>query len=121
MNHNTPTRIVPAVNNKRAERRRARRVAPGRMTPCLVEPGGRDEAFSGWVHNLSVRGAGLLSARPFAADELLTVLFINAAHTFALSARVRVVRCYRAVGGDYFLGVEFAEPLRYDEMLPFIS
>ena len=121
MKRTVSTRTVSAADRKREERRRARRVAPSRLTPCLIRPDGDDETVAGWVHNVSVRGAGLLSAQAFNANELLTVLFINAAHTFALSARVRVVRCYRAVNGDYFLGGQFLQPLRYDELLPFMT
>ena len=78
------------------------------------------EELPGWVHNLSVCGAGVLSALPFEPETDITVLFINAAHTFALSALFRVVRCYRVVNGDYFLGGQFTQPLRYDELLPFM-
>ena len=117
------TRVIAklAADRKRAERRRARRIAPGRLTPCIIRVAGDAEEFSGWVHNLSVRGAGLLCARPFAAGELLTVLFINAAHTFALSAEVRVIRGYRVVNGDHFIGGQFPQALRYDELLPFMT
>jgi hypothetical protein len=113
-------RVVSVADRKRVERRRARRVAPARLTPCLIRPAGGEPEVSGSVHNLSVRGAGLLSAQFFAAGEVLTVLFINAAHTFAFSTEFRVVRSYRVVNGDYFLGGQFPEPLHYDELLPFV-
>ncbi len=51
---------------------------------------------------------------------MLTVLFVNAPHTFALSAELRVVRCYRVVNGDYYLGGQFTQPLGYNEILPFM-
>jgi PilZ domain len=110
---------VTAAQRKQVERRQARRVAPGRLTPCLIRATGEDEN-PGWVHNLSVRGTGLLSAQPFAPGTTLTVLFINAAHTFAVSAEIQVVRCYRVVNGDHYLGGQFLKPLRYDELLPFM-
>ena len=111
------TGLTPA-QRKRVERRHARRLAPGRLTPCMIRTGGGESP--GWVHNLSVVGAGLLSARPFALGAPLTVLFINAAHTFAVTAELKVVRCYRVVNGDYYVGGQFTQPLRYDEMLPFM-
>ncbi len=118
------TRVVPkiatnAAQRKKVERRQARRLAPGRLTPCLIRAAGADET-PGWVHNVSVRGAGLLSAQPFAPGTTLTVLFINAAHTFAVSAEIQIVRCYRVVNGDHYLGGQFLKPLRYDELLPFM-
>ena len=115
-----PSKVLSAAERRRAERRRARRMAPGRLTPCLIRPDEGGDELPGWVHNMSVAGAGLLSARPFAIGHVMTVLFINAAHTFALSAEVRVVRSYRVVNGDTFLGCQFTQPLRYDEMLPFL-
>jgi hypothetical protein len=118
MNIRIPAKIV--AERRRAERRRARRVAPGQLTPCVIRMAGDETEFTGSIHNLSVRGAGLLCRRAFQPGDLLTVLFINVAHTFALSAELRVVRCYRAVTGDFFLGSQFTQPLRYDELLPFM-
>ncbi|HVS40237.1 MAG TPA: hypothetical protein VMS17_32060 [Gemmataceae bacterium] len=115
------TRIVPKLaERRRIERRRSRRIAPGCMTPCVIRTAGDDEEYPGWIHNLCVGGAGLLCCRPFDNGAVLTVLFINAAHTFALSAELRVVRGYRIVNGDYFLGGQFTQALRYDELLPFM-
>jgi hypothetical protein len=118
---NTYANIKSAAvgNRKPAERRRAKRLSPARLTPCVIRPADGAE-MPGWVHNLSVVGGGLLAGRSFAPGAVLTVLFINAAHTFALSAELRVVRCYRVVNGDYYLGGPFAQPLRHDEILPFM-
>jgi hypothetical protein len=118
---NTYANIKSAVigNRKPVERRRARRLKPARLTSCVIRPADSAE-MPGWVHNLSIRGGGLLAGRPFAPGAILTVLFINAAHTFALSTELRVVRCYRVVNGDYYLGGAFAQPLRHDEILPFM-
>ena len=107
------------ANRKQMERRRSKRLSPTRLTPCMIRTAANGEAV-GWVHNVSVAGGGLLSSRPFDVGAALTVLFINAAHTFALSAEMRVVRCYRVVNGDYYLGGQFTQPLRYDEILPFM-
>ena len=116
------TRLVAKLtaDRRRAERRRTRRIAPARLTPCVIRVAGDDTEFQGWIHNLSVGGAGLLCSRPFDNGAVLTVLLINAAHTFALSAEIRVVRGYRVVNGDYFLGGQFPHSLRYDELLPFM-
>jgi PilZ domain len=120
INARIQAKIAAVIDRRRAERRRARRLAPVRLTPCMIRAAGAVEELPGWVHNLSVCGAGLLSARPFEPGVAITVLFINAAHTFALSATFKVVRCYRVVNGDYFLGGQFMQPLRYDELLPFM-
>jgi hypothetical protein len=116
---NTRANIKNAANRKQVERRRAKRLSPARLTPCMIRSGDGAE-LPGWVHNVSVAGGGLLCGRPFVPGAALTVLFINAAHTFALSAELRVVRCYRVVNGDYYVGGQFAQPLRHDEILPFM-
>jgi hypothetical protein len=108
-----------SATRRKAERRRAKRLSPPRLTPCTIRTADGAET-AGWVHNLSVRGGGLLCGRGVSPGAMLTVLFINAAHTFALSAELRVVRCYRVVNGDYYLGGQFTQPLRYNEMLPFM-
>lgn len=117
MNRRTHVRTAAGADRRRAERRGARRLAPGRLTPCVIR--GRED-IPGWIHNVSVLGVGLMSPRPFAAGEMLSVLLINGPHTFAVSVEVRIIRCYRVVNGDYFLGGTFPEPLRYDELLPFM-
>ncbi len=108
-----------SASRKQNERRRAKRLSPPRLTPCKIRASDGAER-PGWVHNLSVGGGGLLSSHPVAPGAILTVLFINAAHTFALSADLRVVRCYRVVNGDYYLGGQFTKPLRHDEISPFM-
>jgi hypothetical protein len=108
-----------SADRRRVERRRAKRLSPARLTPCTIRAAD-DAETPGWVHNLSVRGSGLLCGQSVPPGAMLTVLFVNAAHTFALSAEVRVVRCYRVVNGDYYVGGQFTQPLRHDEILPFI-
>ena len=111
--------IKIGASRKPSERRRAKRLAPARLTPCKIRAADGGET-PGWVHNLSVGGGGLLASHPVAPGAVLTVLFFNAAHTFALSTEFRVVRCYRVVNGDYYLGGQFTQPLRHDEILPFM-
>ena len=120
MNTRIEPKIAAVAERRRAERRRARRMAPGRLTPCVIRAADAADDMPGWIHNVSVWGVGLLSPQPFAPGDILTVLLINAPHTFAISVEVRVVRCYRVVNGDYFLGGQFPGPLRYDELLPFM-
>jgi hypothetical protein len=112
-------KTAASAARRKIERRRAKRLSPPRLTPCTVRSADGVEA-PGWVHNLSVGGGGLLCGQPAPPGTMLTVLFVNAAHTFALSAEFRVVRCYRVVNGDYYLGGQFTQPLRHDEILPFM-
>lgn len=119
MNLHANIKSAAGAIRKPVERRRAKRLSPPRLTPCTIRTAAGVET-PGWVHNLSVGGGGLLAGHSAAPGTLLTVLFINAAHTFALSAELRVVRCYRVVNGDYYLGGPFTQALRYDEILPFL-
>jgi hypothetical protein len=103
----------------RPERRQVRRLTPGRLTPCLITAAPEAEPVPDWVCNLFVRGAGLVAGRPFDPGAVLPVL-INAGHTFAAAVELRVVRRFRAVSGDFFLGGEFTQPLSSDALLPFL-
>ncbi len=101
------------------ERRKARRLAPSQVTPCtLTAPGG--QKAGGWVHNLSVKGIGLLADQEHRPGTLLRALVVNAAHVYALSVEVEVVRCMRLVTGEYFIGGQFRHVLSPDELRPFM-
>jgi hypothetical protein len=104
----------------RVDRRASRRLTPGRLTPCEVRIRGVEEPRSAWVHNLSLRGAGILTEQEYLAGTRITVLLVNAAHTFAVSMEMEVVRCFRVVNGDYFVGGRFIRQLGHDELLPFM-
>jgi hypothetical protein len=102
-----------------AERRAAKRLAPGQVTPCtLTAPGG--QPVGGWVHNISVKGIGILVEQEHQPGTLLRVLVVNAAHVFALSIDVEVVRCFRLVTGEHFIGGQFRRTLSPDELGPFM-
>jgi PilZ domain-containing protein len=102
-----------------AERRKAKRLAPGQATPCtLAVPGGQPSG--GWVHNISVKGVGLLADQEHRPGTLLRVLIVNAAHVYALSVEVEVVRCFRLVTGEHFIGGQFRRALSPDELGPFM-
>jgi hypothetical protein len=104
----------------RVDRRASRRLTPGHLTPCEVRIPGVEEPRSAWVHNLSLRGVGILTEQEYPAGTRLKVLLVNAAHTFALSMEMEVVRSFRVVNGDYFAGGRFNRQLRHDELLPFM-
>jgi hypothetical protein len=102
-----------------AERREVKRLAPGQATPCtLTPPGGRP--VGGWVHNLSVKGIGILADQEHPPGTVLCVLLVNASHVFALSVDVEVVRCFRLVKGEFFVGGQFHRALSPDELRPFM-
>jgi hypothetical protein len=103
-----------------AERREARRLIPGKLTPCLVCVSGEATQSASWVHNLSVRGLGVLSRRPVPVGTTIRAVLINAAHTFAIAVEAVVVRTYLVYNGDSFLGCQFLETLRYDQIIPFL-
>ncbi len=109
-----------AGKRRRVERRAFRRLTPGRLTPCQVRPPGESSARAGLTHNLSLRGAGILTDREYAPGTRLGLLFVNAAHTFALALELEVVRCFRVVNGEYFIGGRFDRQLRHDELIPFL-
>ena len=109
-----------AGRGRRAERRSCRRTRPAGTTPCRVRGPGESDGHDACVHNLSLNGAGILAGREYPPGTPLTLLLVNAAHTFSLSAEMTVVRSFRAAHGGYFLGGRFVNPLRFDELLPFL-
>jgi hypothetical protein len=101
------------------ERREVKRLAPGQVTPCtLTPPAG--QSTPAWVHNLSIKGIGILAEQEHRPGAVLRVLLVNAAHVFALSVEVEVVRCFRLVTGEYFVGGKFRRTLSPDELRPFM-
>jgi hypothetical protein len=115
-----PLLTEPAPSHALLERRGARRIAPGGITPCLIRHDGAERATAAWVHNLSIQGVGLLTNRPFPAGAQVSVMLINTAHTCAMSAQAVVARSLRLVNGDYYLGCRFDQALRYDQITPFL-
>jgi hypothetical protein len=114
------TAFVGRRGRGRVERRAFRRLTPGHLTPCEVRIPGVGEPRPAWVHNLSLRGVGILTEQEYRPGMRVGLLLVNAGHTFALSTEMEVVRCFRVVNGDYFVGGHFIRQLRHDELLPFM-
>jgi hypothetical protein len=104
----------------RSERRGTKRLHPGAMTPCEIQRVGEDAKQSAWLHNLSVKGAGLMVHREYPPGTMLRLLVVNAAHTFALAVEMRVARCQRILNGDYLVGGPFTREVTHQELVPFI-
>src|SRR5205807_9974208 len=104
----------------RAERRSAKRLTPSALTPCHICRTGDKEQYPAWIHNLSKTGVGVLTATAFSPGTMIQIVIINAAHTFALTGDLKVMRCTRVVSGNYLLGGEFTNELQHDEIVPFI-
>ena len=104
----------------RIERRAFRRLTPGHLTPCHVSIPGTDATRPAWVQNLSVRGAGIVTNRECLVGTQVQLLLVNSAHTFALAISMDIVRCFRVLNGNYFIGGRFTRQLRHDELLPFM-
>jgi hypothetical protein len=90
------------------------------LTPCLLQAADEPGPLPAWVHNLSIKGVGILAGRPYRPGAQVTALLINASHTYAMSVQATVVRSYRIFNGDYFLGCRFDEALTYDQITPFL-
>jgi hypothetical protein len=114
-------KLTSLVQKRRhAERRRAKRLAPGQATPCVVKVPDEDRELPARVQNLSVGGLGVLTTDSLPVNASLQIVLINGPHTYALTVGARVARCFRAVKGDYYLGCQFSKPLTYDELAPFL-
>jgi hypothetical protein len=104
----------------KVDRRAFRRLTPGHLTPCQIRAAGNEAPRPARTHNLSLGGAGILSDREYSPGTLVSLLIVNAAHTFALSVEMEVVRCFRVVNGDYFIGGRFRRKLEHNELMPFM-
>jgi hypothetical protein len=99
------------------ERREVKRLPPGERTVCMVRNGG-DHPPVVAIHNLSLKGAGLLTDRECPLGTVLSLLLVNGTHTFAVAVELKVVRTFRVGGGHWFVAGPFDRPLRHDELRP---
>jgi hypothetical protein len=105
---------------RRLERRGARRIAPSRLTPCLLTLPEEQVSVEALVHNLSLTGVGLLLDRPLTEGACLALLLVNAGHIRALTLELTVIRCVRIYTGEYFVGGRFSRKLTSIEITPFL-
>jgi hypothetical protein len=82
---------------------------------------GKGQSSTARVHNLSARGAALLTSRPFAPGAVLQVRLVNAAATFGLVVTARVVHCDRVLTGEHFMGCAFETALGPEELGPLLA
>jgi hypothetical protein len=109
-----------AQRRLKVERREVKRLPPGQRTACLIRNGTSATPPAAAVQNLSVKGAGLLADREYAPGTLLPILLVNGSNTCAVALELNVVRCFRVVGGQWFVGGPFARPLTCEELIPFM-
>jgi serine/threonine protein kinase len=77
---------------------------------------GELDCWEATVHDLSVRGIGILVNRRFEQGTILTVDLNSPEHGFARSLEMRVTRVRRASQGWWFHGCVFAEKLSKEEL-----
>jgi hypothetical protein len=121
MTHHTGGKLRPFFRRRQEpDRRAAARVRPAGGTLCLVRPPGcpPDEAA---VWDLSAEGLALLASHPYPLGDVLPLLLVNAAHTCALAAELRVARCLDGPGGRFLVAGEFTRPFRHEDLLPFLA
>jgi hypothetical protein len=102
---------------QQVERRQDKRLPAGERTVCLLRNGDDPPPAIG-IHNLSLKGAGLLADREYPLGTVLPLLLVNGTHTFAVAVELKVVRTFRVVGGHWFVAGPFDRPLRHDELRP---
>jgi hypothetical protein len=114
-------RISSLIDRRsRFDRRQVKRLTPTPQTLCQVWETEQSEPAEATVQNLSAKGVGLVGSREYAPGSVLRVLLVNASHTFAVHAEIKVVRCFEASDGDYFVGGPFLRALAHDELVPFM-
>jgi hypothetical protein len=105
---------------QKTERRAVKRHAPGQRTVCLIRTGDDAPPVTAAVHNLAAKGAGLLAGRDYPPGTILRILLVNGSHTCAVALEMKVARCNPTSGGQWFVGGPFVQPLRHEDLLPFM-
>lgn len=102
------------------ERRGSKRLVPVHRTLCLIQPASESERRLAIVENMSQKGVALMAEREYVAGTILSVLLVNAAHTFSLAVEMKVVRSSRLASDQYLIAGPFARLLSHEEVVPFI-
>ena len=102
------------------ERRGSKRLMPVRRTLCLIRFAEECERMTAVVENLSQKGIAVLSEREYLPGTILSVLLVNASHTFSLAVEMKVVRSSRIGHDQYLIAGPFARSLLHEEVVPFI-
>jgi hypothetical protein len=97
------------------------RSRPQRLWPCQLHHGDGAAAGTAWVHHLSARGVSLFADFAPSQEGPVEVLLVNLQATFALRQPLTISRCDRLAGGTWFVAGTFPEPLRPDEIRPFLT
>jgi hypothetical protein len=103
------------------ERRVAPRYQPAYGTVCQIEQDGKsDPAFVGLVWNISKTGMSMLVGSPPTAGSEVPVKLRTEAGEHTLTVILRVIHIRHIQTGDYFVGAQFAHPLKPEEMQFFL-
>jgi hypothetical protein len=114
-------RLTGRVNKlPRDERRGSKRLVPMQITPCQLASTEAPPVGHALIHDLSPRGAGILAESGFEPGAVVSLLLVNANHTYSVSVEYEVIRCTRSPAGTFFMGGRFRRPLEHDELVPFL-
>jgi hypothetical protein len=102
-----------------SNRRQIKRLRPGQPAHCVLVIG-EDHKISARIHNLSLRGAGIISDHSFPSGKELLLLVVNHPHTYALTIEFTVARSTLLRSGRYVVGGRFRRELQLEELLPFL-
>ena len=106
------TSVVNPVKNRRATVRY--HCAPAAMGKVYAPD---DVAFQFvWIMDLSRTGVGLIMSKPLAIGMRILLNLRTADGSRSFDMYAQVVRCFRQVTADYFLGCKFANPLNEEDL-----
>ena len=91
-----------------------------RQWACQVRHPATGAQQAGWIHHLSARGVSFFVENPESVEEAVEVLLLNVQATYALCQRLTILRCDRLAGGQWYVAGTFPEPLRPEEIRPFL-
>jgi hypothetical protein len=74
----------------------------------------------GFLQNLSVGGIGFRVGQAFLSGTRLSLLLINAAHTYSLAVEVEVIRCSASGVWGFYVGGRFCQPIQHEDLIPLL-
>ncbi len=90
-------------------------------TICRIDSGGSGKPTIGLLWNISVTGVSMLLHEPLEAGSTVSGMLETLTGNHTLPVSGRVIHLKQLETGDYFMGAHFAQPIRDEDMKPFVS
>jgi hypothetical protein len=97
------------------DKRSEERLPAGPNSACVFASPVLEDFGPVKLHNISLRGVGLLMSHPLDQGMLLAIKLANNVQNFSKTVLFRVAHATPQPGGVYLVGGDFDTPLSYEE------